>query len=428
MRKRIETASGRLRAAHIVIAGNTHLGKLTPMLSKTLFPIHTFAIVTRPLGPELAEVIDYRGSVSDTDRADSHYRIIGGDRLMWAGRMTVWDAKPGRFGRRLRRDLRRRFPQLEAAEVEYAWTGELGMTVHRMPQIGELSPGVWVASGFGGHGLNTTAMAGNLITSAVVEGDDRWRQFQPFELVWAGGRAGRIVVQGAYWGRRQYEKWASKRARARELYRIRMEPILKKRQELADERARVRAEREQVEEAARAERRRLEHEQMAVEAEAKRIRDEQRALERAEAARLKEEQRSAKKAEKERIAAEKAEAKTDRGRTAGGGASRSANRRQPMPPPPKTNWQAIEAARIEIERIAADRTAEAERAAAERNAAKEVSRQLARPSASQSAGPSEPDAVDAPVETARESVQASAADRSKKNRQTKKPGVFGRRG
>jgi glycine/D-amino acid oxidase-like deaminating enzyme len=302
VRKRISTASGRLRASQIVLAGNTHIGALMPQLTRTLIPIHTFVIVTKPLGPELAEAIEYPGAVSDTDRADSHYRIVGGDRLMWAGRMTVWDAKPGRFGRRLRRDLRRRFPQLQGTEVDYAWTGELGMTVHRMPQIGELSPGVWLASGFGGHGLNTTAMAGNLIARAVVEGDDRWRQFQPFELVWAGGRTGRILVQGAYWGRREYEKWASKRARKNELYRIRMEPILKKRAEEAAERARLRVEREEKEAAIRAETARIRAEQ---DAETARIKAERRA----EAARLKEEQRAARQAEKERIAAEKAEAK-----------------------------------------------------------------------------------------------------------------------
>ena len=58
--------------------------------------------------------------------------------------------------------------------------GTLGNTVHRiLPQIGEFGPGVWLASGFGGHGLNTTAMAGNLIARAVVDGDDTWKQFNP---------------------------------------------------------------------------------------------------------------------------------------------------------------------------------------------------------------------------------------------------------
>ena len=65
--------------------------------------------------------------------------------------------------------------------------GAVGVTVHGMPQIGQLRKGLWVASGFGRHGLNTSAMAGQLIARSILWGDDRWRLFSPFELVWAGG-------------------------------------------------------------------------------------------------------------------------------------------------------------------------------------------------------------------------------------------------
>ena len=71
-----------------------------------------------------------------------------------------------------------------------------------MPQIGQLRKGLWVASGFGRHGLNTTAMAGQLIARSILWGDERWRLFSPFELVWAGGATGRVAghVIGL-WGR-----------------------------------------------------------------------------------------------------------------------------------------------------------------------------------------------------------------------------------
>jgi hypothetical protein len=55
---------------------------------------------------------------------------------------------------------------------------------------------LWVSSGFGRQGLNTTAIAGQLIAQGIVHGDERWRLFSPFELVWAGGRIGRIAGQG----------------------------------------------------------------------------------------------------------------------------------------------------------------------------------------------------------------------------------------
>jgi hypothetical protein len=75
----------------------------------------------------------------------------------------------------------------------------MGYAVHKMPQIGEVSPGLWVATAFGGHGLNTSAMAGELIARAIAKGDDRWRLFASYDLVHAGGRIGRTAVKVFSW-------------------------------------------------------------------------------------------------------------------------------------------------------------------------------------------------------------------------------------
>ena len=154
-----------------------------------------------------------RGAVSDSDLADNHYRIVDGDRLMWSGRATTWRGNPRRYLRSLTADIKKTYPQLGDVTVDYAWSGTLGNTIHRMPQIGELGAHVWLASGFGGHGLNTTALAGNLIARAIVEGDHTWRQFTPFELVWAGGLLGRAATQMYYWIRRAGDAIAERRAR-----------------------------------------------------------------------------------------------------------------------------------------------------------------------------------------------------------------------
>jgi gamma-glutamylputrescine oxidase len=214
VRKRIVTPHARLRAGQVVLAGNVQLDGLMPRLAATLVPITTYVIATAPLGPRLAEAVAYRGAVSDSDIADNHYRIVGGDRLMLSGRATVWPRNARRYLRALTADIAKTYPQLGRAEVDYAWAGTLGNTVHRMPQIGELGPGVWLASGFGGHGLNTTAMAGNLIARAMVEGDETWRRFTPFELVWAGGMLGRAAVQMRIWIRRLRDRATERRARA----------------------------------------------------------------------------------------------------------------------------------------------------------------------------------------------------------------------
>src|SRR6202049_4890501 len=201
IRKRIVTPSARLRASHIVLAGNVHLGAPSRRLSETLLPVWRYAAITAPLGERLADTIAFKGSVTDTDGID-HFRIVNGDRLMWASPETTWDARPARFAPAIARRIRTIFPRLGQVEIADVWGGAVGQTVHGMPQIGQLRRGLWVASGFGRQGLNTTAMAWQLIARSILWGDERWRLFSPFELVWAGGATGRVAgyVIGM-WGR-----------------------------------------------------------------------------------------------------------------------------------------------------------------------------------------------------------------------------------
>ncbi len=235
VRKRIVTPAGRVRAAQVVLAGNIHLGALMPQLAATLLPVTTFVMVTQPLGDLLHEVVRYHGAVSDTNRADNHYRIVGGDRLQWSGRMRAWEADPGFVGRGLINDVRRTFPDLGKAEIAHLWRGTLGRTVHRMPQIGEIERGVWLASGFGGHGLNTSAMGGELVARGVVEGDESWRLFAPYELVWAGGVLGRMLAQGIYWGTRPIERIEQRVARYRADARARKDEGMARKDSVAAE-------------------------------------------------------------------------------------------------------------------------------------------------------------------------------------------------
>lgn len=194
VRKRIVTPSARLRASHIVLAGNTHLGAPLKRLSETLLPVWRYAGVTAPLGDRLKEVVAFQGSVMDSGGTD-HFRIVDGDRLMWASPETTWAMRPQRFAGAIARRIRTVFPALGQVEIAETFGGVMGLTVHGMPQIGELRRGLWVASGFGRQGMNASALAGQLIARSILWGDDRWRLFSPFELVWAGGSSGRVAGQ-----------------------------------------------------------------------------------------------------------------------------------------------------------------------------------------------------------------------------------------
>ena len=52
---------------------------------------------------------------------------------------------------------------------------------------------------FGGHGMNTTGMAGELLAAAIADDDDRYQLFAPFGLTPTGGPIGAAAAQLTYW-------------------------------------------------------------------------------------------------------------------------------------------------------------------------------------------------------------------------------------
>ena len=214
VRKRVITQHSRVRAAHLVLAGNVHMTELVPQFADTLLPIFTTTVITAPLGDALSDAIRYLGAVGDGDLAGHHYRVVDG-RLMWSGQSSVRLGKPQRHADALIRQIRRTYRSLGNLKVEHAWIGVTGHAVHGMPQIGQAAPGLWLLNGFGSHGLNTTAMAGEMVAHAMFEGDQSWEMFSPFALVWAGGAFGRAAQRVSQWSRRARDRWDGLRARGR---------------------------------------------------------------------------------------------------------------------------------------------------------------------------------------------------------------------
>lgn len=214
LRKFVEVGQGRIRARDVVFCGSAHLAPLYPKLSEAVLPVATYAAVTEKLGERLHEAVRFTGAVADTRRAGDYYRIVDGDRLLWGGRITTRTSAPFTLSRMLKGDIAAVYPQLGEVTLDHAWTGIMGYAVHLMPQIGQLAPGVWTATAFGGHGLAATAMAGQVLSRAIIERDRDWRAFLPFGVVWAGGALGRTATQFSYWRMQvadRIEEWSSRR-------------------------------------------------------------------------------------------------------------------------------------------------------------------------------------------------------------------------
>jgi gamma-glutamylputrescine oxidase len=196
---RVETAQGAVTAEQVVLACGGYLAGLRRQVDRAILPIATYVMVTEPLGDRLLDCLETRSAVYDTRFAFDYYRPLADTRLLWGGRISVRKRSPAAVQRVLTQDLMRVFPQLRGVRVDYAWSGLMSYARHQMPQIGSSGDGLWWAQAFGGHGLAPTCAAGELLASALAEGDDRWKQFADYGLSRTWRPFGYVGAQASYW-------------------------------------------------------------------------------------------------------------------------------------------------------------------------------------------------------------------------------------
>ncbi|HBK56964.1 MAG TPA: FAD-dependent oxidoreductase [Xanthomonadales bacterium] len=210
---RVETADGCVEAEQVVLACGGYLAGLRRRVDAGVLPVATYVMVTEPLGPRLAAVMTTQAAVYDTRFAFDYYRPLPDSRLLWGGRISVLDRSPAALERLLRRDLAKVFPSLAEVAVEHAWSGLMSYARHEMPQLGEIEPGLWLAQAFGGHGVAPTTYAGELIASAIAEGDRRWRDLDRYGLVSAYKPLGYLAAQINYHWLQARDAWKDWRER-----------------------------------------------------------------------------------------------------------------------------------------------------------------------------------------------------------------------
>ena len=213
--KVLRTDRGALRARDLVLAGGGYTDALVPRLRRSILPIATYVLLTEATGDRIAEAVRTPRAISDNRRAGDYYRLVdGGERILWGGRITTRRSEPRHLAAMLRRTMVSTYPQLEGVRVEVAWSGLMAYARHLMPLVGGLQPGVWHALGFGGHGLNTSAIGGRVVAEGILGMSDRWRLYEPFGLAWNGGPFGTTAAQLTYWAYQAMDRVRERRARA----------------------------------------------------------------------------------------------------------------------------------------------------------------------------------------------------------------------
>ncbi|MDQ7247571.1 NAD(P)/FAD-dependent oxidoreductase [Dongia sedimenti] len=206
----VTTPQGSITAKHVVLCGGGYTDRVAPALHRAYLPIATYMLLTEPIA-NIAEAIDTSAAIADDRRAGDYYRVVDGNRILWGGCITTQTRDPSNLAALMRRRIVETYPQLGDLKVAAAWSGLMSYARHLMPQIGRMPDGLWYATGFGGHGMNTTAIAGRVVAEAIAGESDRIKLFQPFGLDWNGGPFGRIAVQATYWYLQAMDAWRERR-------------------------------------------------------------------------------------------------------------------------------------------------------------------------------------------------------------------------
>ena len=205
--KIVHTARGKIRAQHVIVCCGGYIEALLPALSRSVLPVTTFVMSTEPLGDRLSAALSTSAAVYDTRYAFDYYRPLGDTRLLWGGRISIFNPHPERIAKRLYQDMLKVYPQLAGIKVEHAWSGRMSYARHQMPQIGQLNDAIWYAMGFGGHGISTTTLAGETIAQAIVHQQKLPDGLEQFGLPASFGAIGLLAAQCTYWYYELRDSW-----------------------------------------------------------------------------------------------------------------------------------------------------------------------------------------------------------------------------
>ncbi len=175
---RVRTANGAVRSRFVVLSGNVYLGDTARSLTSKIMAVATYIVATEPLGADRARaLIRNNAAVSDMNWVLDYFRLSADHRLLFGGRvnysgLSSFDAPSATRARMLGV-----FPQLADVRVEFAWGGDVDITMNRAPHFGRLAPNVYFLQGFSGHGIALTGIAGKLVAEAIAGTAERFDVF-----------------------------------------------------------------------------------------------------------------------------------------------------------------------------------------------------------------------------------------------------------
>ncbi len=203
----VKTAQGQVTANYVLLAGNAYMSGLIPELAAKSMPCGTQIVTTEVLDDATAKaLIPNQYCVEDCNYKLDYYRVTGDNRLLYGGGVTYGGGDPASIEAFVRGHLENTFPQLKGIKFDFAWGGDFLLTMSRLPQFGRLTPSIFYAQGYSGHGVTTTHLAGRLIAEAIKGQAERFDAFAQLKhFPFPGGQMLRVpytAIGAMYYGLR----------------------------------------------------------------------------------------------------------------------------------------------------------------------------------------------------------------------------------
>jgi len=187
----VHTDKGSIKANHVILCGNAYMGNLVPYLDARVLPATSCIIATEPLSDEQLQQTMVRDvAVCDSRTALDYYRLSADKRLLFGGLSNYTGLEPSNVQAIMHAKMTKVFPSLKNTRIDYSWSGSMGISVRRMPQIGRIkNSNVLYISGYSGHGVAPTHMTGRILAEAVDGDTHRFDLMNKmFHLPWPGGK------------------------------------------------------------------------------------------------------------------------------------------------------------------------------------------------------------------------------------------------
>ena len=136
-------------------------------------PINNFILTTEVLGNNLLNsFLNNNYAVADNKFVPNYFRPSPDNRLIFGGGENYTYRFPKDIKTIVRKKMLKVYPQLKNTRIDFAWGGTLAVTRNRLPYFAKIQPNVFSASGYSGHGVALSVLAGKIIAE-LIEGDPK---------------------------------------------------------------------------------------------------------------------------------------------------------------------------------------------------------------------------------------------------------------